>query len=96
MEENERALSTKAVTYINIDIAVRGNFTLKLSGSPLLKTAIREDVKEVADPHGRNVYNQMLRAKNTFSYGALGSGSDYAHFYQFVGRFVKARLHLRL
>ena len=86
VEENERALSTKAITYINVDIACDGNFTLKLAGSPLLETAIFEKVKEVDDPNGQKVYDQMMKAKST--YRALGSGSDYASFYQFCGKFV--------
>jgi N-acetylated-alpha-linked acidic dipeptidase len=87
VEQNERALSTKAVTYINVDIAVDGNLTLQLSGSPLLKSPITKHVKEVKDPHGGNVYDQMVKAKGDFTYKNLGSGSDYASFYQFVGMF---------
>jgi Zn-dependent M28 family amino/carboxypeptidase len=87
VEQNERALSTKAVTYINVDIAVDGNLTLQLSGSPLLKSPITKHVKEVKDPHGGNVYDQMVKAKGNFTYKNLGSGSDYASFYQFVGMF---------
>lgn len=96
MEQNERALSTKAVTYINVDIAVDGNFTLSLSGSPLLKTAITKNVKNVRDPHGGNVYDRMLQADkdNNFKYGSLGSGSDYASFYQFVGEFSFEQIQL--
>jgi hypothetical protein len=30
----------------------------------------------------------MVKAKNNFTYGNLGSGSDYASFYQFVGTFL--------
>ena len=91
VEENERALSTKAITYINIDIAVYGNSSLKLSGSPLLKTAITKNIKEVDDPHGKTVYDQIIKAKNqsnntTSIYDPLGAGSDYASFYQFCGK----------
>ncbi|XP_028397182.1 glutamate carboxypeptidase 2-like [Dendronephthya gigantea] len=85
VEENERALSTKAITYINVDIAVFGNLTLGLAGSPLLKTVITKNVKNVDDPHGQKVYDQMAKAKGKFTYLNLGSGSDYASFYQFCG-----------
>ncbi|XP_028396940.1 glutamate carboxypeptidase 2-like [Dendronephthya gigantea] len=90
VEENERALSTKAITYINIDIAVSGNLTLKLKGSPLLKTAITKNIKDVDDPHGRKVYDQMVKVKNQSNntksiYERLGAGSDYASFYQYCG-----------
>ena len=60
---------------------------MRLTGSPLLKTAIKKNVKEVTDPRGRKVYDQMVQAKNEFSYGSLPSASDYASFYQFVGTF---------
>ncbi|CAB4001425.1 Hypothetical predicted protein [Paramuricea clavata] len=85
VEENERALSTKAVAYINVDVAVFGNLTLELAGSPLLKTPIAESVKQVNDPHGGSVYDQIVKEYKTFDYGTLGSNSDYASFYQFVG-----------
>ncbi|XP_028396937.1 glutamate carboxypeptidase 2-like [Dendronephthya gigantea] len=85
VEENERALSTKGITYINIDIAVGGNLTFSVAGSPLLKTATIRNVKEVHDPHGQKVYDQMRKAKKKFKYENLGAGSDYASFYQFCG-----------
>ncbi|XP_028396939.1 glutamate carboxypeptidase 2-like [Dendronephthya gigantea] len=85
VEENERALSTKAITYINIDVAVYGNFTFSVAGSPLLKSVITRNVKEVDDPHGPNVYDHMIEVMKSFVYGNLGSGSDYASFYQFCG-----------
>ena len=88
VEENEKALSTKAVTYINVDIACDGNLTLRLNGSPLLKTQAKENVKEVDDPHGEKVYDQMVKTKKEFTFGGLGAGSDYASFYQFVGTFL--------
>ena len=86
VEENERALSTKAVTYINIDSGVSGNFSFTVAGSPLIKTVITKNVKEVDDPHGKKVYDQMIKVKKSFVYGNLGSGSDYASFYQFCGK----------
>jgi hypothetical protein len=41
----------------------------------------------VKDPHGGNVYEQIVKAKKEFTYSNLGYGSDYASFYQFVGMF---------
>ena len=70
-----------------MDIACDGNFTLQLFASPLLKTPLKENVKEVDDPHGGKVYDQMVKAKKKFTVGGLAAASDYASFYQFVGTF---------
>ena len=95
MEENERALSTKAITYINIDIAVGGNYTFRISGSPLLETTVFEEANQVEDPHvkkngeKKTVYERMLEIsslKSTPMYGPLAAWSDFAPFYQFVGK----------
>lgn len=86
VEENERALATKGITYINVDIAVYSNETFQLAGSPLLKSPIKANVKEVDDPNGNKVYDQMVKHNKKFFYGNLGSGSDYASFYQFAGK----------
>ena len=94
MEENERLLTTKAVTYINIDIAVAGNVTMGLRGSPLLETDVFEQTRKVEDPHvkknggKKTLYEQMLEKsslKTTPNYGKLAEASDYAAFYQFIG-----------
>ncbi|XP_028415064.1 glutamate carboxypeptidase 2-like isoform X1 [Dendronephthya gigantea] len=95
VEEHERALSTKAVSYINVDVSVGGTYVLHLSGSPLLKTALIETVKNVQDPHlnspglHQTVYERMLEKRRgkdgEIMFPSLGAGSDYATFYQFVG-----------
>ena len=93
MEENERHLTTKGVTYINVDIAVDMNETYGANGSPLLKTLLFDDAKLVEDPHIKNgkkmtVYERMVdrgKDKKNPNYGGLGSGSDYAAFYQYIG-----------
>lgn len=95
VEEHERALSTKGVSYINIDVSVAGTHVLRLSGSPLLKTTITETVKNVQDPHvgsrgtHKTVYERMVEIfpgeDGGITFQTLGSGSDYASFYQFVG-----------
>ena len=96
VEENERALSTKAVTYINVDVAVAGNYKMVISGSPLLKTMANDQTKNVEDPHLKQsgekmtMYERMLESKSgsrkSPDYYDLGSGSDYASFYLFAGK----------
>ena len=95
VEEHERALSTKGIAYINVDISVSGTHRLVLRGSPMFETAMTETVKNVDDPHldddgeRMTVYERLqeLFPKNDgeIPFESLGSGSDYAGFYQFVG-----------
>ena len=88
VEENERALSTKGVTYINVDIAVAGNYTMFLTGSPLLKTMAFKQTKEVKDPHVKSgkkqtMYERMLEVssnKKAPDYHNLGSDLTMPHF----------------
>ena len=63
-----------------------GNFSFATAGSPLLKNILTKNIKQVDDPHGVTVYDQMVKANKKFVYEPLGSGSDYASFYQFVGK----------
>ena len=96
VEEHERALSTKGIAYINIDASVAGNHVLILGGSPMLKTAMTETSKTVEDPHRTSqgkqmtVYERMQElsfiSDGEISFPSLGSGSDYASFYQLVGK----------
>ena len=62
----------------------------------MLKTPITQNVKDVDDPNGGKVFDQMVKVLaekkkdetiNYINYGNLGSGSDYASFYQFVGTY---------
>ena len=97
VEEHERALSTKGITYINIDASVAGTHMLILQGSPLFETVITETVKNVEDPHlnksdgkRQTVYERLVEVSNSsdgrIPFGSLGLvRSDYASFYQFVG-----------
>lgn len=91
-------MSTKGVAYINIDVAVAGTRMLVVQGSPLMKTVMTEIVKNAEDPHVRSdnkqqtVYERLVEVINSSSgeipFNSLGSGSDYAAFYQFVGEKV--------
>ena len=96
VEENERYLNSKGVAYINVDVSVDGNETLRMNGSPLMETTVFENVKNVEDPHKKNgkkmtVYDRMVEVKGSENppYGRLGAASDYAAFYQFIGKLLK-------
>ena len=95
MEQHAKILSERAVVYLNFDTSVGGNFVLHSLASPLMKNDIWEQIKKINDPnaHGGKVsiYDIMLeRRPSTFdagkpNIGTLGSASDYASFYQYIG-----------
>jgi N-acetylated-alpha-linked acidic dipeptidase len=95
-EELAAELKTKAVAYLNLDVAVSGaNFGA--ASVPSLWKLMRAATREVKDPKtGKTVYQQWQeRARenrpeteqNTGEarIGALGSGSDYTPFLQHLG-----------
>ena len=98
VEEHERALSTKGVAYINVDVSVAGNHALVLQATPLYETSITEAIKNVKDPHlndeGKRmtVYERIAEVlgitdgTSMIPFRRLGAGSDHASFYQFVGK----------
>ena len=46
-QEHVKILSERAVAYLNIDIAIQGNFTVRGGGVPLLEEAIYTVAKKV-------------------------------------------------
>ena len=98
VEEHERALSTKGVAYINVDISVAGNYTLVLQATPMYDTSITEVIKKVKDPHLNDegklmtVYERIAEilgitdGTSIIPFWRLRGESDHASFYQFVGK----------
>lgn len=92
VEQNYKFLSDRAVAYLNLDLAVCGNFTLMTYSSPLLNNLIRGVVRNISDPYddNRSLYDVMLE-RNPAQGGleprlnTLGTFSDYASFYQYLG-----------
>ncbi|XP_019647645.1 PREDICTED: putative N-acetylated-alpha-linked acidic dipeptidase [Branchiostoma belcheri] len=95
VEDYIRNLQERTVAYLNCDAAASGNFTLSMSASPLLQSLIREAAKKVPDPHepSKSLYDTW-RLKRPEEEGnpdtrpkinKLGSGSDYAPFFQHAG-----------
>ncbi|XP_071833272.1 putative N-acetylated-alpha-linked acidic dipeptidase isoform X2 [Apostichopus japonicus] len=87
VEEFTRPLVERAVAYINIDIAVQGNFTFRGKATPNLYNALYDATKAVPDApfegHSSNVYDTWLRRMkdnnlNVPYISNVGSGSDYA------------------
>ncbi|XP_048578659.1 glutamate carboxypeptidase 2-like [Nematostella vectensis] len=91
VEENQKTLADRAVVHINLDTAVKGNYSFSASGSPLLAESIFKATAKTTD-HSKThtVYDTWKRLRpapggNKPILGTLGSGSDHAHFAYFVG-----------
>nr|XP_043629584.1 probable glutamate carboxypeptidase LAMP1 isoform X1 [Erigeron canadensis] len=93
VEENREMLASKAVAYLNIDIAVSGA-GFRASATPQLDQLIIEATKQVQDPDNlsQTVYESWVQNTNSpqkfdeEKIGRLGGGgSDYAAFVQHIG-----------
>ncbi|XP_041957082.1 aminopeptidase NAALADL1 [Alosa sapidissima] len=95
-EEYYSKLFQRSVAYINVDISVFANATLRASGSPSAQSVIFTAAKQVKTPgsDSTSVYDNWIRYFNRTSptYGLIpsvgyltGAGSDYAAFMHFLG-----------
>ncbi|XP_064600785.1 uncharacterized protein LOC135466961 [Liolophura sinensis] len=55
VEQYIKSLGERAVAYLNVDIAVQGNFSLRTAASPLLYNAIYDASKQVPNPNPSEV-----------------------------------------
>lgn len=89
-------LSERSVAYINVDIAVFANATLRASAMPSLQSVIFKAAKQVnaAGLDSTSVYDNWLKYYNKTSpeHGTIpsvgyltGAGSDYASFVHYLG-----------
>nr|XP_033808392.1 putative N-acetylated-alpha-linked acidic dipeptidase isoform X2 [Geotrypetes seraphini] len=98
VEEMNKILGSRAVAYLNVDLAIEGNTSLVAHGTPVLHNLIYEASKKVENPNPeeiakgrRMVYDTWLETSpSAFNpklphIGDLGSGSDYAPFLQNLG-----------
>ena len=95
MEQHEKELTERAVVYLNADTIVGGKYVLMTAGSPLVKDTILDYSKTVMDPNAHDdketIFDIMLernpskKDRSKPAVGNLGSGSDFAPFYQFIG-----------
>ncbi|XP_042294830.1 aminopeptidase NAALADL1 [Sceloporus undulatus] len=94
-EEFYSKLHQRSVAYINVDIAVFANATLRAQGTPPAQNVIfqaAQQVKTPAEP-SMSVYENWKRHFNRSSpvygtipsLGSLGAGSDYAPFVHYLG-----------
>lgn len=97
VEHYTKSLGARTVAYLNVDIAVQGNYSLRALGTPLLFRSLYEATQRVPNPNiteteaGRHtVYDTWLMAKPWPEFGRPrvtlpGSGSDYAPFRDRLG-----------
>ncbi|CAH6793600.1 aminopeptidase NAALADL1 [Phodopus roborovskii] len=94
-EEFLSKLQERTVAYINVDISVFANATLRAQGTPPVQSVIFSATKEISapGPSGLSIYDNWIRYTNRSSsvygpipsMGTLGAGSDYASFIHFLG-----------
>ncbi|CAK6959838.1 aminopeptidase NAALADL1 [Scomber scombrus] len=95
-EQYYSKLSERTVAYINVDIAVFANATLRASGMPSMQNVIFQAAKQVKAPglDSTSVYDNWKRYSNRTSpdHGLIpkmgyltGAGSDYAAFVHYLG-----------
>ncbi len=85
VEQYQKELGAKAVTYMNFDGGVSGR-NFGVSSAPTLKNLIIEASKEVAYPDSAKTVFQVWAGKNEEPrIGNLGGGSDHIAFYMHVG-----------
>ncbi|XP_067686592.1 N-acetylated-alpha-linked acidic dipeptidase 2-like [Haliotis asinina] len=91
VEEYVKTLTTRAVAYLNVDIAVQGQYSVFIGGSPLLYRTALSATQQVKSPNPEfpNLYQEWvtrLEARDKRGKGLgrpiyrnLGSGSDYTN-----------------
>ncbi|XP_018891571.1 aminopeptidase NAALADL1 [Gorilla gorilla gorilla] len=94
-EEFFNKLQERTVAYINVDISVFANATLRVQGTPPVQTVVFSATKEIRSPGpgDLSIYDNWIRYFNRSSpvyglvpsLGSLGAGSDYAPFIHFLG-----------
>ncbi|XP_067604526.1 aminopeptidase NAALADL1 [Pseudorca crassidens] len=94
-EESFSKLQERAVAYINVDISVFANATLRAQGTPPVQSVIFSAAKQIRapGPGSLSIYDNWIRYSNRSSpvyglvpsLGTLGASSDYAPFIHFLG-----------
>ncbi|XP_056023072.1 N-acetylated-alpha-linked acidic dipeptidase 2-like [Ostrea edulis] len=95
IEQYVKNLASRAVAYLNVDIAVEGNYSIRSLGTPLLNAAVYDATKKIPNPDlehttTKTVFDRWLSSfpnvNNTLPrISDMGSGSDYASFITQVG-----------
>ncbi|CAG0916173.1 unnamed protein product, partial [Notodromas monacha] len=97
-EENAKMLSSGGVVYLNVDMALDGNFSMRALGAPIAYQSIFDAAKIVPNPNpeeisaGRSTVFDTWLHNNPSDYDpnlprvrSVGSGSDYKGFMHNLG-----------
>ncbi|KAL3535684.1 hypothetical protein ACH5RR_004145 [Cinchona calisaya] len=87
VEENREMLTSRAVAYMNVDIAVQG-VGFYASATPQLDELLIKATKQVQDPDNssQSIYQSWIGSGEIPEIGRLGGGgSDYSAFVQHIG-----------
>nr|XP_039259813.1 N-acetylated-alpha-linked acidic dipeptidase 2-like isoform X1 [Styela clava] len=100
VEEFQKLLSSRSVAYLNLDVAVIGNYTVNMYASPNLNEVILESSKTIPTPQKSEITEGRYTVYDTWAYRSpkdsndpksapliktLGSGSDFTPFIQVAG-----------
>lgn len=95
VEENAHILAERAIAYVNLDIAVCGDYVLRARASPLFKQVTYKWAREVKNPDNSEgsdtIYDNWLKRSPSDINSSepriynLFIASDYASFYQYLG-----------
>nr|XP_034326256.1 N-acetylated-alpha-linked acidic dipeptidase 2 [Crassostrea gigas] len=95
VEQYVKNLGNRAVAYLNMDMAIEGNYTLRIRATPMMQSVVYDATKKVLNPDNtdtqfKTVYDKWLHAfpnsdKSQPRILGLGTGSDHAAFIQRAG-----------
>lgn len=97
VEHYNKVLGARAIAYLNVDIAVEGNFSLRALGTPMIYKSLFAAAQKVPNPNrtevmaGRTTVYDTWKATfpsdkyDTPEVALPGSGSDYAPFRDRIG-----------
>ena len=98
VEEHQNLLQNQAIAYLNVDIAVQGNFTFQANAVPLLYSTIVSATKLVDNPNKDEVnaglatvfdsyklHRPSKLVKDLPEIATPGSGSDHSPFIEIAG-----------
>ncbi|XP_023932658.1 N-acetylated-alpha-linked acidic dipeptidase 2-like [Lingula anatina] len=99
VENFVKNLNQRAVAYLNVDIAVQGNYSMRASSTPSLHKIIYESSKKIPNPNPEEVKSDRPSLYDTWVnsfprkgsqpklpfINAVGAGSDFTGFLQLVG-----------
>ncbi|XP_078512359.1 N-acetylated-alpha-linked acidic dipeptidase 2-like [Lissotriton helveticus] len=94
-EEKAKVLQDRGVAYIDSDLSIEGNYTLRVDCTPLLYKLVYNLTKEIASPdedsEGKSLYESWLNKspspenEDLPRINKLGSGSDFEAYFQRLG-----------